>query len=119
MTERPESSIDEHAHDWPVLSLYVMGSCTRLFNREAVAITGPCAVLHPRGEFHFSRVGAAGFEQVDIEFDPAWLRLSDVGALQRVHHWRGGSINLAPKRAGSRRFRKLVAGLGPLYIRYD
>lgn len=96
--ERPDSSIAEHAHDWPVMSLYVMGSCTRQFDSTATPMTGPCAVLHPPGQYHSSDVGAVGLEQIDIEFDPAWLRLSDAGSLQRVRHWRGGAIGPATRR---------------------
>jgi AraC family transcriptional regulator len=96
--ERPASTIDEHAHDWPVLSLYVMGSCTRLFQKESAAISGPCAVLHPPGEFHSSSVGATGLEQIDLEFDPAWLRLADADVLRRVRYWRGGRIGDAARR---------------------
>lgn len=96
--ERPGSIVDEHAHEWPVLSLYVMGSCTRAFTREAAEIAGPCAVLHPRAEFHSSSVGATGLEQIDIEFDPAWLRLATPSIIGRVHHWRGGGTGAAARR---------------------
>jgi AraC-like DNA-binding protein len=98
LIELPNSSVAEHAHDWPILSLYSIGSCTRFFEGQAAFISGPCAVLHPRGEFHSNRVGAAGFEQIDIEFDPAWLRLPNSSALQRVRHWRGGGIGRAARR---------------------
>jgi AraC family transcriptional regulator len=96
--EQPNSTIDEHAHDWPVLSLYVMGSCARVFDGVVTAINGPCAVLHPPGAFHSSSIGPAGLEQIDIEFDPAWLRLSDTRALQRVQHWSGGRMSDAVRR---------------------
>ncbi len=96
--EGPGASIAEHAHDWPVLSLYVIGSCTRIFDETTAAIAGPCAVLHPPGAYHSSTVGTAGLEQIDIEFDPSWLPLVEAEALKRVHHWRGGRLGDAATR---------------------
>ena len=98
VVEQPDSSIDEHAHEWPVLSLYVMGSCTRYFDGTVAPIAGPCAVLHPSREFHSSSVGGAGLEQIDIELDPAWVRLANGRMLDRIQHWRGGRIGPATRR---------------------
>lgn len=96
--EHPETSVNEHAHDWPVLSLYVMGACMRLFDGTAVPVAGPCAVLHPAGAYHSSTVGVLGLEQIDIEFDPTWLCLDELDILQRAQHWRGGRIGQAATR---------------------
>ncbi len=96
--EVPDSTIGEHAHDWPVLSLYVMGSCTRSFTSQVAQINGPCAVLHRLGEFHSSSVGATGLEQIDIEFDPAWLRLAGASLFDRTQHLRGGETGAAARR---------------------
>jgi AraC family transcriptional regulator len=95
--ERPRAAVAPHAHDWPVLSLYVMGACTRHFDGVSPMMAGPGAVLHPPGRFHHSSVGAAGFEQIDIEFDPSWLRLPNQDALGCVQHWRGGRIGDAAR----------------------
>jgi len=96
--ERPGAAVAPHAHDWPVLSLYVMGGCTRHFDGASPMLGGPGAVLHPPGRFHHSSIGAAGLEQIDIEFDPSWLRLPDRDALHHVQHWRGGRIGDAARR---------------------
>jgi AraC-like DNA-binding protein len=42
-------------------------------------------------------VGEQGFEQIQIEFDPAWLRLDRILDLRGPHHWTGGEIALAAR----------------------
>ena len=72
--DRSRVEVPEHAHDWPLLSLFVMGSysnCTELGERF---ITGPSAVFYAVGAAHRNTAGPEGFEQIEIEFDPAWLK---------------------------------------------
>ena len=65
--------VAEHAHDWPVLSLYVMGEYRNATERGERVIGGPSFVLYGRGARHRNTAGQSGFEQIEIEFDPAWL----------------------------------------------
>lgn len=83
--------VEEHFHDWPIISLYIMGDYKKQFQDGEAAIAGPSAVLHGAGEPHANLMGAAGLEQVDIEFDPAWLGLSRP-CLAGVRCWRGGRV---------------------------
>lgn len=65
--------VAEHSHDWPMLSLYVMGGYRNVTECGAHDIAGPSFVFYGRGAAHRNDVGEAGFEQVEIEFDPDWL----------------------------------------------
>jgi AraC family transcriptional regulator len=86
--------VPEHAHDWPVLSLFVLGGYSNHTEAGERHIGGPSAVLYGAGACHANRVASNGFEQIEIEFDPAWLRFP---ALPRrpVSHWIGGRIGAA------------------------
>jgi AraC family transcriptional regulator len=65
--------VPEHAHDWPVLSLFVLGSYWNETEVGKKFISGPSAVLYRCGAAHRNTTAAVGFEQIEIEFDPAWL----------------------------------------------
>jgi AraC-like DNA-binding protein len=94
--DRSHSRVPEHAHDWPVLSLFVLGgysSRTEIGERHVCA---PSAVLYRAGAHHTNTVAADGFEQVQIEFDPAWLRLPGVPRIP-VAHLAGGRIGAATR----------------------
>jgi AraC family transcriptional regulator len=65
--------VPEHAHDWPVLSLFVIGSYLNETEVGVRLISGPSAVFYRAGAHHRNATGAVGFEQVEIEFDPCWL----------------------------------------------
>ena len=67
------ATVAEHAHDWPMLSLYVMGGYRNVTECGAHDIAGPSFVFYGRGAAHGNAIGAAGFEQIEIEFDPDWL----------------------------------------------
>ncbi len=73
VVDASRSVVAEHAHDWPLLSLFVMGAYTNVTGRGAKDIDGPSAVFYRPGTVHKNIVGALGFEQIEIEFDPAWL----------------------------------------------
>lgn len=92
------SIVEEHSHDWPVLSLYVMGDYWKAFDRGDIRIDGPSAVLHGAGEAHANRLGASGLEQIDIQFDPRWLRPSGSAPAEGVHVWIGGPVSTAAGR---------------------
>ena len=63
----------QHAHDWPVLSLFVIGGYLNQTELGETFIAGPSAVLYRAGAAHQNTIASAGFEQIEIEFDPAWL----------------------------------------------
>lgn len=88
--------VDEHSHDWPVLSLYVMGDCRKIFDRGEMTISGPSAVLHGSGEAHANRLGDVGLEQIDLQFDPDWLGADHRNTpLEGVSCWLGGPVAAA------------------------
>lgn len=65
--------VAEHAHDWPMISLYVIGGYRNVTNCGDREITGPSMVFYRPGAPHRNVAGEAGFEQIEIEFDHAWL----------------------------------------------
>lgn len=88
--DRSNASVPEHAHEWPVLSIFVLGS---YFNETALGktlIAGPSAILYQAGAAHRNLVGPRGFEQIEIEFDPDWLGRA-LMPLVPVSQWLGGS----------------------------
>ena len=72
--DRSGANVPEHAHDWPLLSLFVMGSYSNQTELGERFISGPSAVFYAAGAAHRNMAGPEGFEQIEIEFDPAWLR---------------------------------------------
>lgn len=80
--------VSEHAHDWPVLSLFVAGSYTNRTEAETLVL-GPSAVLYRPGDAHANTAGDTGHDQVEIEFDPVRLGLSQ-SDLDRPRHWLDG-----------------------------
>lgn len=94
--DRSLSQVPEHAHDWPVLSLFVLGAYS---NRTEVGeryVCGPSAVLYAVGVRHANTVSTDGFEQIEIEFDPAWLCLPGLPRMP-VAHLSGGRIGAATR----------------------
>lgn len=73
VVDRSHADIPEHAHDWPVLSLFVLGSYNNETELGELGITGPSVLLYGAGAAHRNRIGPLGFEQIEIEFDPDWL----------------------------------------------
>ena len=71
--DRSHACVPEHAHDWPVLSLFVIGSYLNETEVGTRFICGPSAVLYRAGARHRNTTAAVGFEQIEIEFDPSWL----------------------------------------------
>jgi AraC family transcriptional regulator len=85
--------VGEHSHDWPVLSLYVMGDYRKTSQDGETSINGPSVVLHGAGEAHANQLNAVGLEQIDIEFDPEWLRgETTVSHFGGVRCWMGGRV---------------------------
>jgi len=71
--DRSLARVPEHAHDWPVLSLFVIGSYLNETEVGTRFICGPSAVFYRAGARHRNATAAVGFEQIEIEFDPSWL----------------------------------------------
>jgi AraC family transcriptional regulator len=65
--------VAEHAHDWPTLSLYVMGDYRNVTEYGEHAVAGPSFVFYAKGAIHRNEIGVSGFEQLEVEFDPDWL----------------------------------------------
>ncbi len=87
--DRSRALVPEHAHDWPVLSLFVMGAYANHTEVGEQLFCGPSAVLYRAGAAHRNVAGPEGFEQIEIEFDPAWLGPAAIPD-QPVQHWIGG-----------------------------
>jgi AraC family transcriptional regulator len=87
--DRSRARVPEHAHDWPLLSLFVLGAYSNQTDIGEEFISGPSAVFYAAGAAHHNIVGPEGFEQIEIEFDPTWLRCSRLpdGPVSR---WIGG-----------------------------
>lgn len=88
--------IDSHRHDWPLLTLPLLGGYDELCDDETVSVQGPAAVVHPAGRCHSNCIHARGMETFSIEFDPSWLRNSSLRAmLNQSYYCVGGSVALA------------------------
>ena len=81
--------ITEHAHDWPLLSLFVMGSYINETEIGRESIAAPSAVFYRAGAAHRNTIGTLGFEQIEVEFDPAWLGI-ELPSAAPVLRWIGG-----------------------------
>ncbi|HEY3949834.1 helix-turn-helix transcriptional regulator [Phenylobacterium sp.] len=72
-----------------MLSLFVIGSFSNRTEAGEKFIAGPSAIFYQAGAAHQNTVGPNGFEQIEIEFDPAWLGRSLLPRAP-VAHWIGG-----------------------------
>ena len=81
--------VSEHAHDWPVLSVFVMGGYSNQTEVGETNIAGPSAVLYRAGAPHRNTIASSGFEQIEIEFDHAWLGNVPLPGVP-VTRWLGG-----------------------------
>ena len=88
--DRSHICVPEHAHEWPVLSLFVMGSYWNETEIGERFIAAPSAVFYRGGAAHRNTTAGVGFEQIEIEFDPAWLGRDSLPTLPVVQ-WVGGS----------------------------
>ena len=89
--DRSHTCVPEHAHDWPVLSLFVLGSYLNETEAGEKFISGPSAVFYRAGAGHRNTIAAIGFEQIEIEFDPSWLG-HPVLPRAPVRLWVGGCV---------------------------
>jgi len=91
IVDAANSQTDQHAHDWPILSLHVVGTCRKIAEDGEEAIAGPSAVLHGVGAPHAHVVGPTGLEQLEIQFDPAWVGMTE-RELQSMRWWTSGHV---------------------------
>lgn len=89
--DRANAIVPEHAHDWPVVSLFVIGAYTNHTDLGELAISSPSAIFYRAGAAHRNEVSSAGFEQVEIELDPQWLGCAGI-ADAPVQRWVGGRM---------------------------
>lgn len=89
--DRSDATIPEHAHDWPVLSIFVLGRYLNETELGETLIAGPSAILYHAGAAHRNAIGRVGFEQIEIEFDEAWLGRALMPATP-VSRWLGGHV---------------------------
>ena len=94
--DRSHASVPEHAHDWPLLSLFVIGAYENRTDLGEEFFAGPSAVLYAAGAAHRNTAGSQGFEQIEIEFDPAWFRGYRLPA-GPVSRWVGGRSGAAAR----------------------
>lgn len=104
VVDRSNARVGEHAHDWPVLSLFVLGSYRNETELGERFIAGPSAVLYQAGAAHRNTVAMYGFEQIEIEFDPAWLGRGLLPGTP-VSRWVGGRAGF-----GARSLARLLNG---------
>src|ERR1700689_2790726 len=89
--DRSDACVPEHSHDWPVLSIFILGHYSNETELGETLIAGPSAIFYRAGAAHRNTIGCVGFEQIEIEFEAAWLG----GALmpaEPVSRWLGGYV---------------------------
>ena len=96
VVDRSGTSVPEHAHEWAVLSIFVMGSYLNETELGRSFIAGPSAVLYRPGVAHRNTIGPVGFEQIEVEFDPDWLgdHVLPPSAVSRWHGRRSATASL-------------------------
>ncbi len=95
VVDAPGVRVSEHAHDWPVLSIYIAGSLENATEAGIRLIEFPWVVLYGSHAAHANSVGPNGFEQIEIEFDPDWLKLQGIRELRVPLQWTGGPVSRA------------------------
>ncbi|HTX06841.1 MAG TPA: AraC family transcriptional regulator [Steroidobacteraceae bacterium] len=75
-----------------MLSLFVIGAYTNYSELGELVISGPSALLYRARAAHRNEVAAEGFEQIEIEFDPAWLGCGGRQIDPPVRRWIGGRV---------------------------
>lgn len=97
----PSHVIAEHGHDWPSLTLPVLGGYVERFGGAELPLRGPSAVLHSPGAGHSNVIGDHGLETISVQFDPTWLKMSGRGLnWEGSHAWCGGAVGAAARALG-------------------
>ncbi len=87
--DRSCAHVPEHAHDWPLLSIFVIGGYLNETELGETFVAGPSAILYRAEAAHQNTIASVGFEQIEIEFDPAWLGHAVLPSAA-VSRWLGG-----------------------------
>ena len=95
--DRSDARVPEHAHDWPVLSIFILGEYSNETELGETLIAGPSAILYQAGAAHRNAIGHVGFEQIEIEFDATWLGRALMPATP-VSRWVGGYVGAEARR---------------------
>lgn len=96
----PHQRIAAHEHDWPVLTLYRLGSYReQTDDGRAIAFDGPSVVFQPAGAAHADEIGERGLETLAMTFDPAWLSDEARALLSARTQWRPGGATAIAARA--------------------
>lgn len=101
IVDEPRSSVGEHAHDWPVLSFYVMGGYRNRTALGEARISSAAATFYAAGAAHANLAGEHGFEQIEIEFDPSWISTRVLPSEDPVQLWIGGPVAAAGRALGA------------------
>ena len=91
LVDRSDARVPEHAHDWPLLSIFILGRYRNETELGETLIAGPSAILYQARAAHRNAIGPVGFEQIEIEFDAAWLGRELMPAAP-VSRWLGGYV---------------------------
>lgn len=92
VTDGHGAVVAEHAHDWPVLSIFISGGYHNVCDLGQADISRPSAIFYQAGQAHANRISGDGLEQIDIEFDPRWLGADLQSRLPSVRRWIGGRV---------------------------
>lgn len=84
--------IAPHAHDWPTLTLTLVGICRERHEEGVGLLAGPSAAFHPAGAVHQDDISACGLETLSLSFDPDWLGIVGCRQLSRSQLWLGGAV---------------------------
>ena len=112
--DRACARVPEHAHDWPMLSLFVLGGYRNQTELGTTFVAGPSAILYRAGAAHRNIVASAGFEQIEIKSIP-WLGHAKLPAAP-VSRWLGGRagaksralVQVCVEKTAEERLRKIV-----------
>jgi AraC-like DNA-binding protein len=97
--DRAGAVVPQHAHPWPVLSIFVIGGYENRTELGPAFVAGPSVVLYRAGAAHQNTAAATGFEQIEVEFDPAWLAGASLPDAP-VSRWFGGGAGARARMLG-------------------
>lgn len=121
VVDRSHTAVPEHAHAWPMLSIFILGSYENETELDRRFIAEPSVIFYRAGAAHRNAIAGHGFEQLEIEFDPAWIGASWLPETP-VKRWSGGTTpalcrQLASLCAGSATGEDLRAALRRFLIK--
>jgi AraC family transcriptional regulator len=95
----PGQRIAAHEHDWPVLTLFRLGSYREeTYDGRSIEFDGPSVVFQPAGVAHADEIGERGLETLAMTFDPVWLSQEARSMLPARTLWRpGGAMAIAAR----------------------